>query len=63
MEERSPEKLELSANAIDHKFSKYLDNFLLEAGNTAKEERVFLARYFVFIFHDKTRYITSLHSV
>ena len=49
MEDRSPEKLELSANAIDHKFSKYLDTFLYEAANTAKADHVFLARYCLFI--------------
>ena len=51
MEDRSPEKLELSASAIDHKFSKYLDTFLHEAANTAKADRIFLARYSLFNSH------------
>eukprot|EP00250_Pteridium_aquilinum_P014819 c22220_g5_i1 orf=585-4820(-) len=44
MEDRSSEKFELTANAMDQKFLKYLGSFLVAAAERQKENGVFLAR-------------------
>lgn len=44
MEDRSSEKFELTANAMDQKFLKYLGSFLVAAAETHKENGVFLGR-------------------